>query len=89
LGKILKVIFYHSCSQLALYIQLYAIQWNCCFSLSGEQGIFETINPEDVATLMYTSGTSGTPKGVMLTHQNLLHQVKRHCDFKFLTMIVK
>ncbi|TVU44125.1 hypothetical protein EJB05_03558 [Eragrostis curvula] len=42
----------------------------------GEQYVFKTITPDDVATLMYTSGTSGTPKGVMLTHQNLLHQIK-------------
>jgi long-chain acyl-CoA synthetase len=27
--------------------------------------------PDDVAAIMYTSGTSGTPKGVMLTNQNL------------------
>ena len=30
---------------------------------------------EDLATLMYTSGTSGQPKGVMLSHRNLLSQV--------------
>jgi long-chain acyl-CoA synthetase len=29
----------------------------------------------DLATLIYTSGTSGNPKGVMLTHGNLLHQI--------------
>lgn len=29
----------------------------------------------DLATLMYTSGTSGMPKGVMLSHGNLLSQV--------------
>lgn len=28
-------------------------------------------NPDDVAAIMYTSGTSGTPKGVMLTNRNL------------------
>lgn len=34
--------------------------------------IKKKINIDDVATLIYTSGTTAMPKGVMLTHRNLL-----------------
>ncbi|HCT93893.1 MAG: hypothetical protein A2X19_05140 [Bacteroidetes bacterium GWE2_39_28] len=31
---------------------------------------------EDIASIIYTSGTSGASKGVMLTHSNLVHHTK-------------
>ena len=33
--------------------------------------LVEPGNPDDVAVIMYTSGTTGRPKGAMLTHSNL------------------
>jgi long-subunit acyl-CoA synthetase (AMP-forming) len=35
----------------------------------------EGIGPDDLLTLIYTSGTTGPPKGVQLTHRNLLFAV--------------
>jgi long-chain acyl-CoA synthetase len=31
-----------------------------------------TVQPDDLAALIFTSGTTGTPKGVMLSHRNLV-----------------
>ena len=36
----------------------------------------DRIGPDDVATIVYTSGVSGLPRGVVLTHRNLLAAVQ-------------
>lgn len=52
------------------------------FSLLGTQ---DEVEPEgealarDVAALLYTSGTTGAPKGVMVSHQGLLHFARVSC----------
>ncbi|MGZ4147552.1 MAG: AMP-binding protein, partial [Actinomycetota bacterium] len=42
---------------------------------SSDEPIAETIEPGDVALLPHTSGTTGRPKGVMLTHANVTWNV--------------
>ncbi len=46
---------------------------------AGEQTVLERIRavrPDDQCVLMYTSGTTGPPKGVCLCHRNLVSQQK-------------
>jgi long-subunit acyl-CoA synthetase (AMP-forming) len=40
------------------------------------EGAWRAVKPDDILTLIYTSGTTGPPKGVQLTHDNLVYAIQ-------------
>ena len=40
------------------------------------RAVFDSIDPQEVVNMQYTSGTTGFPKGVMLTHFNIVNNGK-------------
>lgn len=43
----------------------------------GHQVIWPQVNPQDIAVLQYTSGTTGRAKGALLTHASLLASMRQ------------
>ncbi|TMR33116.1 AMP-dependent synthetase/ligase [Actinomadura geliboluensis] len=43
---------------------------------AGIERRWRAVKPEDTVTLLYTSGTTGDPKGVLITHSMVLHEAE-------------
>lgn len=58
------------------YNQVLKEQW---INGSGNAPKFESM-PDDLMTVLYTSGSTGNPKGVMLAHRGYMNRLKWHQD---------
>jgi long-chain acyl-CoA synthetase len=61
-----------------------AIPFNDMLATEGDRADIdrerEAVEPDDLLTLIYTSGTTGPPKGVQLTHHNMMYAVQAFND---------
>ncbi|MGA8715918.1 MAG: long-chain-fatty-acid--CoA ligase [Roseiarcus sp.] len=55
-----------------------AVRFNRALSLGRRHSFeFAPVAPDDVAFLQYTGGTTGVPKGAMLTHRNMIANLQQ------------
>ena len=47
---------------------------------AGAQPAFPRTDPDEVSTILYTSGTTGRPKGALLTHRNIIANALAACE---------
>jgi len=55
-------------------------EWNT-ICRNSQQNFVSAVNPENLVYLIYTSGSTGEPKGVQVTHKNLVHSTSARLSY--------
>src|SRR5271168_3262235 len=77
-GQIVNLVVRHIRRAVPAFRLERAERFNRTLELGGRQAFTEApVEPADVAFLQYTGGTTGVPKGAMLTHRNLIANLQQ------------
>lgn len=72
-GTLVNLVVRHVKKMVTAYDLPHAIAFNDTIAAgSGTNFVKPEIAPEDIAFIQYTGGTTGVPRGAMLTHRNLI-----------------
>ncbi len=92
LPQLKHIINFKKTPQTSCYDDL--LQMPTANQLATFQTFKAAIHEDDLATIVYTSGTSGEPKGVMLSHKNIVSNIKSiiplipvNCDKRALSFL--
>jgi long-chain acyl-CoA synthetase len=56
------------------------LSWSQFRRIARKDAQFPPLSPDDICSILYTSGTTGEPKGVVLTHRNFLTNAQASLD---------